>query len=107
MNSDKHSHINRWTAVPSIEVDSPASSKRQSLISASSSEESLPIGAPLARQARCSVDIDTIPSELRDKIEANGINKHANAYLDSSELRESIKDIEYVLKYKKSVKFCY
>lgn len=79
--------------VPFIRIESPSVSQRQSYISVSSSEESIPVDAPLARQSRCSVDIDTIPAELREKYTVNGIDGHSNSYLDNSELRESIQDI--------------
>lgn len=79
--------------VPFIRIESPSVSQRQSYISVSSSEESIPVDAPLARQSRCSVDIDTIPTKLREKCAVNGIDGHSNSYLDNSELRESIQDI--------------
>lgn len=92
MNSDKQKQIN-LRVVPSIQIDSPISSNRQSYISVSSSEESIPIEAPLARQIRCDVDIDTVSPKHKQKAEVNGFNEHSNSYLDNSELRESIKDI--------------
>lgn len=90
MNSDKQKQLN-LRVVPSIQIDSPISSNRQSYISVSSSEESIPIEAPLARQIQCDVDIDTVSPKLKQKV--NGFNEHSNSYLDNSELRESIKDI--------------
>lgn len=91
MDNEKQ-HDNNRKAIPFIRIDSPSVSKRQSYISASSSEESIPFAdAPLARQSRCSVDIDTAPAELREKV--NGIDTHSSTYLDNSELRESIQDI--------------
>lgn len=92
MNSDKQKQMN-LRVVPSIQIDSPISSNRQSYISVSSSEESIPIDAPLARQIRCDVDIDTVLPKLKQKAEVNGFNEYSNSYLDNSELRESIKDI--------------
>lgn len=92
MNNDKQTQIIR-RAVPSIHIDSPMSSNRQSFISVASSEESIPIEAPLARQVRCSVDIDTILPEFNEKIAVNGFNRHSSSYLDNSELRDSVKDI--------------
>lgn len=76
--------------IPCIRIESPPVRNRKSYISSSSSEESISYDAPLARQTRCSVDIDTIPTELREKIKVNGIDDYSNAY---SELRESIQDI--------------
>lgn len=75
--------------IPFIQIDSP---NKRSYISISSSEESIPIDAPLARQSRCSVDIDTIPPEIMAKV-TNGIDRHSSTYLDNPELKESIKDI--------------
>lgn len=92
MDNEKRKDYNR-KAIPFIQIDSPSASKRQSYISVSSSEESIPVDAPLARQSRCSVDIDTVPTKLREKCEINGIDRHSSTYLDNSELRESIQDI--------------
>lgn len=93
MDNEKRREYNR-KSIPFIRIDSPSTSNRQSYISASSSEESIPIDAPLVRQSRCSVDIDTVPaSELREKFDVNGIERHSSSYLDNSELRESIQDI--------------
>lgn len=93
MDNEKRREYNR-KAIPFIRIDSPSASKRQSYISASSSEESIPNDAPLARQSRCSVDIDTVPTtEYRENSDVNGIDRHSSTYLDNSELRESIQDI--------------
>lgn len=84
---------NNRRAIPFIRIDSPSSNHRQSYISISSSEESIPVDAPLVRQPRCSVDIDMIPSEVSEIIRENGIDKQSSSYLDNLELRESIQDI--------------
>lgn len=53
------------------------------------SDESLPLDAPLVRQPRCSIDIDTIKSTR-----TNSIGKRENAYLDmdSKQLSDSIQE---------------
>lgn len=51
------------------------------------SDDSLLLQAPLARQTRCSIDIDTI--EPLDK----SVRPDGNAYLDSMPLRESIQEL--------------
>lgn len=76
--------------IPSIRIDTAI--KRQSNISITSSEESIPVDAPLVRQSRCSVDIDTISSDVIDGV-SNGTDRHSSTYLDNPELRESILDI--------------
>lgn len=91
-NDKKQREISR-RLIPFIRIDSPSSNNRQSYISISSSEESIPIDAPLVRQPRCSVDIDMIPPELHEKIKENGIDRHSSSYLDNLELRESIQEI--------------
>lgn len=90
MDNENRCESNR-KVIPCIWIESPSVRNRKSYISSSGSEESIPYDAPLVRQTRCSVDIDTIPTELREKkIKVNGIDDHSNAY---SELRESIQDI--------------
>lgn len=71
--------------------DSDRSRSHLSLYSVSS-EESLPLDAPLARQPRCSIDIDTIESIVKPT-RKNGINERENAYLDSAHLSDSIQEI--------------
>lgn len=83
----------RSRRVPFIAVDLAELTEQKLFISSSSSEESLPVDAPLVRQQRSSVDIDTVPTVLSNDAAVNGIAKHTNAYLDCSELRESTKDI--------------
>lgn len=78
-------------AIPYIRVDTLTANKHQPYISSSSSEESIPIDAPIVRQSRCSVDIDIVPMELGENVAVNGIDTHSNAY---SECRESIQDID-------------
>lgn len=62
-------------------------------ISSDSSEESIPADAPLARQQRCSVDIDTMVSQSNVKAQINGIPKHHNTYLDDLSVNDSVQDI--------------
>lgn len=57
-----------------------------------SSDESLPLEAPLARQTRCSIDIDTIEPTAKPTLK-NGINERENAYLDSMQLSDSTQEI--------------
>lgn len=90
---------NAKSNIPFIEIsasDKPQIHRRPSNISISSasSEESLPFDAPLARQKRCSVDIDMIKPQADQQFQ-NGVSKQRNAYLDDMPLRESIQDIPY------------
>lgn len=71
--------------------DSTVTNRRHSNISCFSSEESLPIDAPLVRQPSSSGDIDTVLPELTKKTQINGI-KSSNTYLDDGEFREYIQD---------------
>lgn len=89
----KNNYCNRRD-ISFVRIDSLPSNNRHSYLSGSSSEESLPIDAPLARQPSCSFDIDTVPPVPNGKIQINGITKHPSTYLDNAELRESIQDIE-------------
>lgn len=84
--------------VPFIQTGSPNSrrlNRRPSSISISSdsSEESIPTDAPLARQQRCSVDIDTMVSKSNVMAQINGIPKHHNAYLDNLSINDSVQNI--------------
>lgn len=74
-----------------IRIDCPITKHRHSNISSSSSEESLPIDAPLVRQPSSSGDIDTVLPEHTKKTHINGV-KSSNTYLDNGEFRESIRD---------------
>lgn len=89
--ADKKQIENNRKYIPFIRIDSLPSNNQHSYTSGSSSEESLPIDAPLVRQPRCSVDIDTVPPVLTGN--TNGIGKHPSSYLDNAELRDSIQDI--------------
>lgn len=90
---------NERERVPFIQTESSSScrlNRRRSNISissSSSSEESIPTDAPLARQQRCSVDIDTMVSMSNVKAQINGIPKHHNAYLDNLSVNDSVQDI--------------
>lgn len=72
--------------------DSDYLSNPQIRLFSSSSDESLALEAPLARQTRCSIDIDTIEPIAKPK-RKNFINERENAYLDSMHLSDSIKEI--------------
>lgn len=93
---NKNREQNRKT-IPYILVDSPTANIRHSNISPSSSEESIPVDAPLARQSSGSIDIDTVPTEMRATVVANGIDKRTSDYSEnareSQELKESVQDI--------------
>lgn len=70
----------------------------ESSLYSDSSCESLPIDAPLARQTRCSIDIDTIePLTKSIPMRKNGIAERRNTYLDNLQLSDSIQEISYVL----------
>lgn len=89
---------NERERVPFIRTESPNSrelNRRRSIISMSSgsSEESIPINAPLARQQRCSVDIDTMLSKSNVKAQINAIPRHHDAYLDNFSINDSVQDI--------------
>lgn len=100
-----HKPVNRKNGasnIPFMEIttnDEQQMQRRPSNISISSdgSEESIPVDAPLARQKRCSVDIDTESPQFRDKFETNGVSRQRNSYLDNPSLSESIQEISYVL----------
>lgn len=92
---DKRSENGR-ERVPLFGTESPNShrlNRRRSNISISSgsSEESIPNNAPLARQQRCSVDIDTMVS--KSNVKAQIITTHHNAYLDDLSLNDSVQEI--------------
>lgn len=59
-----------------------------------SSDESLPLEAPLARQPRCSIDIDTIEPIVKSA-KRDGSSGRGSAYLDISQLNDSIQEISY------------
>lgn len=93
MDSNKQ-RDDRRRHIPFIRIDSATATRNQnSYISDSSSEESLPLNAPLVRQPRCSIDIDTISLENDEKTITNGTESHSNSYLESLDLQESIKDM--------------
>lgn len=91
---------NHQKSIPFIDVSrSTAANHLSSYISVSSSEESLPIDAPLVRQPRCSVDIDTISINISEKSFTDEIASRTHSNLDSPDLQESIRDyIEWVYK---------
>lgn len=60
------------------------------------SDESLLLEAPLARQPRCSIDIETTEPETRP---IRNINERENAYLDISQLSDSVQEMSYVVLY--------
>lgn len=87
-NNDERKHI------PFIRIESPRHRRQSNIsISSDSSEESLPNDAPLARQQRCSVDIDTMTPKFEEKFQINGTHRKSNSYLDDSELNDSIHDV--------------
>lgn len=81
-------------SIPFIRIDTSSITNNQnSYISATSSEESLPVEVPLVRQPRCSVDIDTISTVISEKSFTDGNDSHSNSYLDSPDLQETIRDM--------------
>lgn len=75
---------NNRKSIPFIRVDASSLANGQnSYISVSSSEESLPVDAPLVRQPRCSVDIDTLSSVMSEKSLADEIECLLNSHLES------------------------
>lgn len=90
----KDNHRNSRKTIPFIRIDSSATlDDNNSCISISSSEESLLADAPIVRQPSCSVDIDMIPSLDPEKINSHRHRRLSNAYLDTSDERDSVKDI--------------
>lgn len=79
--------------VPFIQTESSNFRQLNRRRSSGSSEESIPTDAPLARQQRCSLDIDTMVSKSNVKAEINGIPKHHNVYLDNLSINDSVQDI--------------
>lgn len=71
--------------------DSERSRSQHSLYT-DSSDESIPQEAPLARQPRCSIDIDTIEPIAKPIRKSGGIERE-NAYLDSTQLIDSTQEI--------------
>lgn len=57
-----------------------------------SSDESLPVKAPLVRQPRCSIDIDLTEPMVKPKRKI-GMTERLNTYLDSMQLSDSIQEI--------------
>lgn len=80
---------NRRKSIPFIRIDSQTTTitanNRISYISSSSSEESLPVNAPLVRQPRCSVDIDTISLVIVEKSDENDSQSSSNLDLQNME----------------------
>lgn len=59
-----------------------------------SSCESLPTQAPLVRQPRCSIDIDTQTIKDLKQTRSKGLCPHQNAYLDNNAaLRDSVREL--------------
>lgn len=58
----------------------------------SDSDGNLLLEAPIARQPRCSIDIETILPMSRTQ-RKHGIVEESNAYLDNLQLRDSIQEI--------------
>lgn len=79
--------------IPFIRVENQNRRHSNISISSDSSEESIPVNAPLVRQQRCSADIDTMTPEFSEKFLVNGVEKHRNPYLDDTELNDSIQEI--------------
>lgn len=76
---------NRRTSIPFIRIDSTAPTTEGNnqilYISSSSSEESLPVDAPLVRQSRCSLDIDAISLMMMGE-KSDGNESHSSSYLE-------------------------
>lgn len=92
---DKRNETGR-ERVPFIRIESSNSRRSNISISSDGSEESIPTNAPLARQQRCSVDIDSdvvVVSKSNVKAQINGIPKSHNAYLDDLSVNDSVQDI--------------
>lgn len=88
------SHKKHRKSIPFIRIDSSSTAHNQnSYISASSSEESLPVDVPLLRQPRCSIDIDTISLVISEKSLTDGNESHSYSYLESPDLQKSIHDV--------------
>lgn len=84
------SNRNHRKSIPFIRVDtSPIANNQNSYISVSSSEESLPVDAPLVRQPRCSADIDTISPTISEKSSIDDIEIISNFFLESPDRQGS------------------
>lgn len=85
---------NHRKSVPFVRIDSASLANDQnSYISISSSEESLPVDAPLVRQPRCSIDIDTISSVISEKSLADEIEYYLNSHLKNPDQQGSIQNM--------------
>lgn len=85
---------NHRKSIPFVRIDASLLANGQnSYISISSSEESLPVDAPLVRQPRCSVDIDTISSVMSEKSLADEIECLLNSHLERPDQQGSIQNM--------------
>lgn len=95
----KYTRINQdSTSIPYIDdkQDKPHNNATETTGCINSSCESLPTQAPLVRQPRCSIDIDTTSlNGLKQGAPARkkGICEHQNPYLDNMPLRESVQEL--------------
>lgn len=85
---------NHRKSIPFIRIDTSSMANNQNpFISSSSSEESLPVDAPLVRQTRCSADIDTISSVISEKSLTDGIEIIPYFYSENPDRQGSTQNI--------------
>lgn len=96
--SDTKEGAHRVNGIAYIDEECADSNRKRRLSNPSSysdsSSESFPVDAPLVRQTRCSIDIDTVPPLMKSSpTQKIRMIRGKNAYLDNLQLSDSFQEI--------------